>query len=59
MTCHPAQAVIDDKKKRRFTVDQSDFTGVLKVTDETLFYEAIKHGIGSTSKAFGFGMLIL
>ncbi len=59
MTCHPEQAVIDDKKGRRFTVDQSDFTGVLKVTDGTRFSEAIKHGIGSTSKAFGFGMLLL
>jgi CRISPR-associated protein Cas6/Cse3/CasE subtype I-E len=59
ITCHPQHAVIDDKKGRRFTVDQSDFVGVLKVEDETLFNKAIKRGIGSTSKAFGFGMLLL
>ena len=59
INCHPQQAVIDDKKGRRFTVDQSDFVGVLKVKDEALFNEAIERGVGSTGKAFGFGMLLL
>lgn len=43
------------KSERRFTVDQTDFTGVLKVTDDALFRAALSNGIGSTARAFGFG----
>ena len=42
-----------------FTVDQTDFTGVLKVTDHALFIQAMSSGIGSTARAFGFGMINL
>lgn len=45
------------KADRRFTVDQTDFTGVLKVTDEAKFRRSVITGIGSTGRAFGFGML--
>jgi hypothetical protein len=44
---------------RRFTVDQTDFTGVLKVTDATKFNAAVATGIGNKARAFGFGMLII
>ena len=47
------------KSERRFTVDQTDFTGVLKVTDIALFRAALGNGIGSTARAFGFGMIHL
>jgi len=42
---------------REFTVDQTDFTGVLKVTDAACFARALADGVGSTARAFGFGML--
>ena len=44
---------------RQFTVDQTDFTGVLKVTDADRFKQAVADGIGNKAKAFGFGMLII
>ena len=44
---------------RQFTVDQTDFTGVLKVTDVEQFNEAVAHGVGNKAKAFGFGMLVI
>lgn len=46
-----------DKGHQSFTVDQTDFTGVLKVVDEPLFRNAMLRGVGSTARAFGFGMI--
>lgn len=58
ITAHcEAAMVIVKKTERQFTVDQTDFTGVLKVTDESKFTQAIATGVGSTARAFGFGML--
>lgn len=48
-----------EKAGRRFTIDQTDFTGVLKVVDLDLFQAALRTGVGSTGKAFGMGMLCL
>lgn len=48
-----------EDQSRSFTVDQTDFTGILKVTDETLFRTALAEGIGSTARTFGFGMLVI
>jgi len=44
---------------RQFTVDQTDFTGVLKVTDVERFNNAVASGIGNKARAFGFGMLVI
>ena len=54
-----AQMLPVEAGTRRFTVDQTDFTGVLKVTDANKFSAAVTHGIGNKAKAFGFGMLII
>lgn len=54
--CAASMAVVK-KADRQFTVDQSDFTGVLKVTDESKFRQAIASGIGGKARAFGFGMI--
>ena len=51
------QKIQDDR--RRFWVDQTDFIGVLKVKDKTLFEQALIHGIGTTAKTFGFGLLVI
>lgn len=44
---------------RQFTVDQTDFTGVLKITDAERFRNAVATGVGNKAKAFGFGMLLI
>ncbi|MBL6736474.1 MAG: type I-E CRISPR-associated protein Cas6/Cse3/CasE [Burkholderiales bacterium] len=46
-------------QNRSFKIDQTDFTGVLKVTDESLFRAILIRGVGSTAKTFGFGMLVI
>ena len=56
--CSACMATIK-KNERAFTVDQTDFTGVLKVIDEMKFSQAMVQGIGSTGRAFGFGMINL
>ena len=48
---------VADQSGRDFTVDATDFTGVLKVTDPVAFDNALRVGIGSTAKAFGFSLL--
>ena len=59
INCQSSPAKIDDGNGRKFTVDQTDFVGVLRVTDKNLFETALANGVGSTARTFGFGMLIL
>jgi CRISPR associated protein len=47
------------KADRAFAVDQTDFVGVLRVTDIAQFEIAMARGVGSTARAFGFGMLTI
>lgn len=47
------------KGDRTFTVDETNFTGVLKVIDVERFQRAVALGVGSKAKAFGFGMLVI
>lgn len=44
---------------RRFWIDASHFTGVLKVTDGATFANTLTQGIGRVGKAFGMGLLII
>ncbi len=46
-----------EKTGRKFTVDKTDFVGVLKVTDSAKFSNALATGVGGKAKAFGFGMI--
>ncbi len=48
-----------EKTGQRFTVDRTDFTGVLKVRDTEKFSAALRDGISGCGKAFGFGMLLI
>ena len=50
---------IESSNDRKFWIDCSEFTGILKVTDTSLFSEAINKGIGRIGKAFGMGMLVI
>lgn len=52
-------ARIADHKGRNFTLDSTEFTGVLKVTDGNAFASALQNGVGSTGKAFGFSLLAI
>lgn len=54
-----ARHFVVDKPSGRFTVDDTQFTGVLKVTDQDKFDAALKSGIGNTARSYGFGMLII
>jgi hypothetical protein len=47
------------KADRTFAVDQTDFMGVLRVTHVAQFEIAMAKGVGSTARAFGFGMLTI
>lgn len=60
VTVHCTAAMLAIKAgERQFTVDQTDFTGVLKVTDLERFNQAVANGIGNKARAFGFGMLLI
>ena len=48
-----------DKGDKVFTVDDTQFDGVLKVTDAARFEAALRTGIGNKGKAFGFGLLLV
>ena len=48
-----------ERNGKPFTVDRTDFAGALKVTDTEKFTLALKNGVGGTSRAFGFGLLII
>ncbi len=44
---------------RKFWIDSTSFTGVLKVTDATKFSSTLARGVGRVGKAFGNGMLVI
>lgn len=54
-----AQMLRIESSDRSFTIDQTDFTGVLKVIDAQHLERALRTGIGSVGRAFGMGMLCL
>jgi len=54
-----ARRVKINKQAKQFNIDQTDFTGILRVIDQSEFQKAITRGVGSVGKAFGHSMLIL
>ena len=44
---------------RKFWIDATQFTGVLKFVDASKFSLALANGIGRVGKAFGMGMLVI
>ena len=59
MTSSCEMRKITDGGSRSFQIDHTDFAGILKVIDEQKFKKAMEIGVGSTARAFGYGMLIL
>lgn len=55
--CTSGMARVSDHAGRNFTLDATDFTGVLKVTDLSAFKGALRTGVGATGRAFGFSLL--
>lgn len=55
--CTSDVATVADQAGRNFTLDATDFTGVLKVTDPAAFRTALCTGVGATGRAFGFSLL--
>jgi hypothetical protein len=47
------------RRLKNYTVDETNFTGVLKVTDPVEFGKAVLKGIGSTAGFVGFGFISL
>lgn len=51
--------VIDKEDGRRFTVDATEFIGLLKITDLDVFQHCYVNGISKVGKAYGLNMLII
>lgn len=50
---------VDGQERKAFSMDQTDFTGVLKVIDQAKFVQCLTHGIGRVGKPYGMGMLVI
>lgn len=54
-----AKHFVVEKRPGAFTIDDTQFTGILKVVDPDKFAAALTGGIGNTGRTFGFGLLVL
>ena len=54
-----AKHLVIEKQSGQFSVDDTLFTGVLKVVDYDKYNATLLSGIGNTARAFGFGMLVI
>ena len=50
---------VEGANGKAFSMDRTDFTGVLKVCDQSLFTQCLVHGIGRVGKPYGMGMLVI
>lgn len=50
---------IETHDGRKFTVDATEFTGLLKVTDLSAFQHCYLNGISKVGKAFGLNMIVI
>jgi CRISPR-associated protein Cas6/Cse3/CasE subtype I-E len=55
----PAMRAVETHDGRRFSVDATEFTGILKVTDPDTFAACLLKGLGRVGKAFGLNLLIV
>lgn len=58
VTCQ-SQLMKVPKPNAEFTLDCTDFAACIEVEDTDKFEIALREGIGSKGRAFGFGMLVL
>lgn len=59
VACHVSSEPEKIEKGKGFSMDRTDFTGVLKVTDLEAFNTALKEGVSTPGKAYGRGLLII
>jgi len=50
---------IETHNGRKFTIDATEFTGLLRVSDSTLFGQCLINGVGKVGKAFGLNLMIV
>jgi len=50
---------VEGRTNKTFSMDRTDFTGVLKVCDSALFAHALTRGIGRVGKPYGMGLLVI
>lgn len=50
---------VEGRTGKIFSIDQTEFTGVLKVSDPALFAHGLTHGIGRVGKPYGMGLLAI
>ena len=55
----PGMQSVETHDGRRFTLDATEFTGLLRVTDPAAFANCLLKGIGRIGKAFGLNLLIV
>ena len=55
----PGSQKVETHDGRRFTLDATEFTGLLKVTDPQAFANCLVKGIGRVGSAFGLNLLIV
>lgn len=55
----PKMQKVESHDGRKFRLDASDFTGLLRVTDSLKFSKALTDGIGVVGKAFGLNLLVV
>ena len=54
-----AMELIEAHDGRRFTVDATEFTGILQITETSAFGRCLVTGLGKVGRAFGLGLLIV
>ena len=54
-----AKHFVVEKRPGTFTIDDTQFTGILKVVEQDKFAAALAGGIGTTGRTFGFGLLVI
>lgn len=50
---------VEGRTGKTFSIDQTEFTGVLKVSDPALFAQGLARGIGRVGKPYGMGLLAI
>ncbi len=50
---------VETHDRRKFTIDATEFTGLLRVLDPAAFANCLVKGIGKVGKAFGLNLLIV
>lgn len=55
----PGMARVEAHDGRKFSLDSTQFTGLLRVTDPVRFAKVLTQGVGTTGSAFGLNLLIV